>query len=55
MLNNSEKIKLEESVAEWANTKPSDVLIDLDGDIHDGRAWLNNERRSEFYAWLAAQ
>jgi len=52
---NIDKMKLEESVAEWANTNLSDVLIDSDGDIHDGRAWLDNERRSEFYAWLAAQ
>jgi len=39
---------------EWANTETDDVSIDRDGDIHDGRAWLSNERLAQFYTWFAS-
>lgn len=41
-------------VAEWANTNLDSVTIDSDGDIHDGRAWLSNDRLAEFYGWFAS-
>lgn len=51
---NDADVTSESIIAEWANTDPADVTIDSAGDIHDGRAWLSNERLAEFYTWFAS-
>ena len=48
----SEGMTLRELVAEGLNTRDDDLVIDADGDIHDGRRWLDPEARDDLAEWL---
>lgn len=38
-------------VAEWANADEAEVIVDSKDAIYDGRAWLDDQERAEFYQW----